>query len=131
MPGPLGCVTGDRVRRSAVSVYVTQFAYTTEAWKALVKKPEDRAAVLAKHAKGLGGRVLSLYYCMGEYDGVVVFEAADEATAASILFTDISSGHLRATRTTTLMSVEETMEAMRRASSEAYPGPKLWSPAPS
>ena len=114
-----------------MSVYMTQFAYTAEAWKALVKKPEDRAAVLAKHVEGLGGRVLSFYYCMGEYDGVAIFEAPDEATAASILFTTISPGHLRATKTTTLMGVEETMEAMRRASSEAYPGPRLWSPAPS
>lgn len=114
-----------------MSVYMTQFAYTAEAWKALVKKPEDRAAVFAEHAEKLGGRVVSFYYCMGEYDGVVVFEAPDEATAASILFTAISPGHLRDTKTTMLMSVEETMEAMTRASSEAYPGPKLWSPMPS
>jgi len=29
------------------------------------------------------------------------------------------------------MSVEDTMEAMRKANAEAYPGPKLWSPVPS
>ena len=111
-----------------MSVYMTQFAYTTEAWKALVKRPEDRAAIFAEHAEGLGGRVLSFYYCMGDYDGVVIFEAPDEGTAASILFTAISPGHLKATKTTALMGVEETMDAMRRANSEAYPGPKLWSP---
>ena len=111
-----------------MSVYMTQFSYTAEAWKALVKRPEDRAAVLAKHAEGLGGRVLSFYYCMGEYDGVVIFEAPDEGTAASILFTVISPGHLKATKTTALLSVDDTMDAMRRANSEAYPAPKLWSP---
>ena len=114
-----------------MSVYMTQFAYTAEAWKALVKKPEDRAAVLAEHAEKLGGRLLSFYYCMGEYDGVAIFEAPDETTAASILFTAVSPGHLKATRTTTLMTVEDTMEAMGRAKAEAYPGPTLWSPAPS
>lgn len=114
-----------------MSLYMTQFAYTAEAWKALVKKPEDRAAVFAEHAEKLGGRMISLYYCMGEYDGVVLFEAPDEQTAASILFTVISPGHLKATRTTTLMTVDETMEAMRRANAESYPKPKLWSPVPS
>ena len=114
-----------------MSVYMTQFAYTAEAWKSLVKKPEDRAAVLAKHAEGLGGRVLSFYYCMGEYDGVVIFQAPDEVTAASILFTTISPGHLKATKTTALLTVEDTMQAMNKAKSEAYPGPKLWSPTPS
>jgi hypothetical protein len=29
------------------------------------------------------------------------------------------------------MSVESTLEAMRRANAEAFPGPKLWSPMPS
>ena len=134
MPGPVrraGRVSGDRVRRLAVSVYMTQFAYTAEAWKSLVKKPEDRAAVLAKHAEGLGGRVLSFYYCMGEYDGVVIFQAPDEVTAASILFTTISPGHLKATKTTALLTVEDAMGAMRKANAGAYPAPELWSPTPS
>jgi uncharacterized protein with GYD domain len=113
-----------------MSLYMTQFAYTAGAWKALVKKPEDRAAVFAEQAEKMGGRMISLYYCMGEYDGLVIFEAPDEATAAAILFTVISPGHLKATRTTLLMSVEDTLEAMRKANSEAYPGPKLWSPMP-
>ena len=114
-----------------MSLYMTQFAYTAEAWKALVKEPEDRAAVFAQHAEKMGGRMVAYYYCMGEYDGLVIFEAPDETTAAAIVFTVISPGHLKATRTTALMSVEDTLEAMRRAKAEAYPGPKLWSPMPS
>lgn len=114
-----------------MSLYMTQFAYTAEAWKALVKNPEDRAAVFAEQAEKMGGRMVAYYYCMGEYDGLVIFEAQDEATAAAILLTVISPGHLKATRTTVLMTVEDTMEAMRKANAEAYPGPKLWSPMPS
>ena len=40
---------------------MTQFAYTVETWKALVKKPQDRAAVFAEQAEKLGGRMVSLY----------------------------------------------------------------------
>ena len=90
-----------------MSLYMTQFAYTAEAWKALVKKPEDRAAVFAKQAEQMGGRMVSHYYCMGEYDG---------------LFTVISPGRLKATRTRVLMSVEDAVEAMRRANAEASRG---------
>lgn len=114
-----------------MALYMTQFSYTADAWKALVKKPEDRSAVFAEHAEKLGGRMISLHYCMGEYDGVVIYEAPDQATAAAIVFTAISPGHLKATRTTSLMTVDEAMEAMRKANAEAYPGPKLWSPMPS
>ena len=112
-------------------LYMTQFSYTAEAWKALVKKPEDRAVVFAKHAEKLGGRMVSLYYCMGDYDGLVIYEAPDEKTAAALVFTVVSPGHLKATKTTPLMTVEETMEAMGKASAEAYPKPTLWSPMPS
>jgi uncharacterized protein with GYD domain len=83
-----------------VSLYMTQFAYTAEAWKALVKEPEDRAAVFAEQAEKMGGWIVSHYYCMVEYDGLVIFEAPDEAIAAAILFTVISPGHLKATKTT-------------------------------
>ena len=114
-----------------MALYMTQFSYTADAWKALVKKPEDRSAVFAEHAEKLGGRMISLHYCMGEYDGVVIYEAPDQATTAAIVFTAISPGHLKATRTTSLMTVDEAMEAMRKANAEAYPGPKLWSPMPS
>ncbi len=114
-----------------MSLYMTQFAYTPQAWKALVKKPQDRAAVFAEQAEKLGGRMVSLYYCMGEYDGLVIFEAPDEETAASIVLTAISPGHLKVTKTTALMTVEQTVEAMRKANAESYPGPQLWSPIPS
>jgi uncharacterized protein with GYD domain len=114
-----------------VSLYMTQFVYTAEAWKALVKKPQDRAAVFAEQAEKLGGRMVSLHYCMGEYDGMVIFEASDEEMGAAIVLTAISPGHLKATKTTALMTVEQTMGAMRKANSESYPGPQLWSPMPS
>lgn len=111
-------------------LYMTQFSYTAGAWKALIKEPEDRAEVFARQAEKMGGRMVSLYYCMGEYDGLVIFEAPDESTAAAIVFAVVSPGHLKATKTTVLMTVEETMEAMRKASAEAYPAPKLWAPEP-
>jgi uncharacterized protein with GYD domain len=112
-------------------LYMTQFAYTPEAWKALVKKPEDRGKVFGELVEKMGGRLVSMYYCMGEYDGMVIYEAPDESTAMATVLSAISPGHLRGTKTTVLLSVENTMVAMHNAKAEAYPGPKLWSPVPS
>jgi uncharacterized protein with GYD domain len=56
---------------------MTQFAYTSEAWKALVKNPEDRGRVFSELVEKMGGRLIALYYCMGEYDGLVIYEAPD------------------------------------------------------
>jgi len=112
-------------------LYMTQFAYTSEAWKALVKKPEDRGKVFGGLVGKMGGRLISMYYCMGEYDGLVIYEAPDESSAVATILSAISPGHLKATKTTVLLSVEDTVEAMNKANAEAYPGPELWSPAPS
>jgi hypothetical protein len=54
-------------------LYMTQFAYTTAAWKALVKKPEDRGKVFGELVEKMGGRLVSMHYCMGEYDGLVIY----------------------------------------------------------
>jgi hypothetical protein len=34
---------------------MTQYAYTSEAWKALVKKPEDRGKIFGELVKKMGG----------------------------------------------------------------------------
>jgi uncharacterized protein with GYD domain len=112
-------------------LYMTQFAYTAEAWKALVKKPENRGKVFGELVEKMGGRLISMYYCMGEYDGMVIYEAPDESAAAATILSAISPGHLRVTKTTVLLSVDDAMVAMHNAKAEAYSGPQLWSPAPS
>jgi uncharacterized protein with GYD domain len=96
--------------------YMTQFAYTTEAWASLVNSPEDRAAILGELLDNLGGRLLDLHYCRGEYDGVFIFEAPDEATANAIVLSTITPGHIKATNTTELFTASEMMDALRKAS---------------
>ncbi|MGH2353878.1 MAG: GYD domain-containing protein [Chloroflexota bacterium] len=104
-------------------LYMTQFAYTPEAWAALVKRPEDRSEVLRALIEQFGGRMLSFYYSFGEYDGLAIFEAPDEAAATSALLAVLSPGHNRALKTTVLLTVEQAMAGMRQASSVAYRPP--------
>ncbi len=103
--------------------YMTQFAYTADAWAALVKKPEDRGQVVRGLVEKMGGRYVNLYYHFGEYDGTLLFEAPDDPTANSIILAAISPGHLKATRTTRLFSVEETLESLRKAAKVPYRAP--------
>jgi uncharacterized protein with GYD domain len=103
---------------------MTQFSYTREACAALVKNPEDRTAGLKAMVEKLGGRHVCLYYCFGDYDGIAIGEYPDETTAAAAILAVIGAGHLKATKTTQLLTVEQAMEAMRKASSLAYAAPK-------
>ncbi len=104
-------------------LYMIQFSYTTEAWTALTKKPTDRRAAIRAIAEKSGGRLIELYYAFGEYDGIVLMEAPDDTTAAAIILAAVSPGHLKANKTTKLLSVEDTLEALRKASTLAYSAP--------
>ena len=107
-------------------LYMTQVGYTSEAWTALTQNPEDRSEAFGRLAESMGGRLLSFYNSFGEYDGLVIYEAPDEPTAMAMVLSAISPGHLRATKTTVLMSVEDSVEAMRKADPKRYRGPELW-----
>ena len=104
--------------------YMTQFSYTAEAWAALAKNPQDRSQVLEDLFQKIGGRLESLSYCFGDYDGVLIGEAPDDVAMTAGVIAAIGPGHIRATKTTRLMSPEEAMAAMRKAGEIAYPGPR-------
>jgi uncharacterized protein with GYD domain len=106
-----------------MALYMIQGTYTAEAWATMTKNPQDRSIPIRELAQKLGGRLVDVYYCFGEYDVVVLVEAPDDVTASAIVLAAISPGHLKAIKTTKLLTVEETMEAMRKAGSVTYPAP--------
>lgn len=106
--------------------YMSQFTYTNEALEALVKEPEDRGAVFREQVEKLGGKVHAFYHCLGEYDGVTIYEVPDEATASALILTVKGPGHLKEVKTTELHTVETAMEGMRKASEQSYRGPLQW-----
>lgn len=74
-------------------------------------------------AESVGGRVLSFHFSFGEYDGVVLLKAPDDKTAATIALVAASTGHLKDLKTTTLLSVEDTMEVLRKVGGTTYQAP--------
>jgi uncharacterized protein with GYD domain len=108
---------------NSMALYMVQFAYTAEAWATLEKNPQDRSVPIRELAQKLGGRLVGLYYCFGEYDGVVLAELPDDIAAIATSLAAVSPGHVKAIKTTKLFTVEETMEAMRKAGSAGYQGP--------
>ena len=106
-----------------MALYLVQFAYTAEALATMAKNPQDRSVPVKEAVQKLGGQLLGFYYCFGEYDGVALYEAPDDTTASAISMVAVSPGHLKASHTTKLFTVEETMEAMRKAGSLTFQGP--------
>jgi hypothetical protein len=74
----------------------------------------------------MGGRLLSWYLSFGEYDGLLIYEAPDNATAGTAALAAASRGHLRALKTTPLFTAEESVELMRRAGGTSFRAPGQW-----
>jgi uncharacterized protein with GYD domain len=120
---PLLVIVGGRKEEVTMPLYMTQFAYTPEAWAALVDNPEDRSAPVRQLTEAMGGRVIGWYMSFGEYDGLVIYETLDNATAGAAALAAASRGHLRALKTTPLFTAEESVELMRRAGGASFRAP--------
>jgi uncharacterized protein with GYD domain len=59
----------------------------------------------------------------GEYDAHVILQAPDNVTAAALSLAAAAGGSVKAVKTTPLMTMEEGMQAMRKAASAGYRPP--------
>ncbi|HEX5779265.1 MAG TPA: GYD domain-containing protein [Xanthobacteraceae bacterium] len=107
-------------------LYLTRFSYTPATWAKLIKNPEDRRAAAKEYIEAAGGKLHGYWYAFGEHDGYNLFEAPDNASMAATALAIGSGGALSSIQTTVLLSVEEAMAAMKKASSIRYrpPGEK-------
>jgi uncharacterized protein with GYD domain len=103
--------------------YMIQAAYTAEAAATMAKNPQDRSKPFDELTQKLGGRLISDYFCLGEYDIVAIFEVPDDTIALATSMAAVAPGHVKAIKTTRLFTMEETMEAMGKAGSVTYQGP--------
>ena len=103
--------------------YLHQVAFTPEAWGKMVKQPQDREAAMRPVIEKLGGKLISYWFCFGDYDSLLITEFPDHASAAAAPMAASASGMLKAVKTTPLMSMKEAMEAMRKAGSAGYRAP--------
>ena len=107
-----------------MALYMTQFSYTKEATAAMAKKPQDRSLGLIKALEKLGGKLVCIYFCFGDYDGVAIVEVPDNVTALALIMAVTAAGQLKTVETTVLLTMEETVQAMKMAGDLVYKGPE-------
>ena len=103
--------------------YLIRASYTPEGWAALVKNPQNRREALRPVIEAAGGKLDAFYYAFGEDDAFVLVELPDNVSAAAISMSVAASGAVKSTATTPLMTAEEAVEAMKRASRAGYRPP--------
>jgi len=104
-------------------LYLTKFSYTPEAWARLIRNPEDRRKAAEAYIESVGGKLHGFWYAFGAHDGYNLWEAPDNVSMAAVAVAIGAGGALSSIETTVLLSVEETLEALRKAEQVRYRPP--------
>jgi uncharacterized protein with GYD domain len=102
-------------------------SYTPEAWGAQLKSPQIRVEIVRSLMDRLGGSFETVYMAFGEYDIVGIMDLPDNVSAAAMSMVVSAGGAVKAIETTLLMTIEEGLQAMRKA---ATPRRHTGHPAP-
>ncbi len=92
-------------------LFISQGRYTEGAIKAMLIKPQDRTAAVARLVERAGGKMVAFYLLFGEYDWMVVYEAPSGQEAAAIMLAAVGAGAITSTRTMLAMSGAEAQAA--------------------
>lgn len=68
--------------------------------------------------------MLAFYYSFGEYDGMILAEMPDNVSGIATTIAAFSEGNLLNIKITILITVDEAMEAMKKASGVKLAQPK-------
>ncbi|MBC7910335.1 MAG: GYD domain-containing protein [Pyrinomonadaceae bacterium] len=107
-----------------MAYYMLQGAYSTDAWESLVSNPVNRVEAIRPAIENLGGHIENAWFAFGEYDVVLIMQMPDNLNAAAFAFAIAAGGAFKTHKTTPLMSIDEGVEAMRRASDTGYSPPR-------
>lgn len=103
--------------------YLVQASYNTQGITDLVKNPQDRSAAVRAVVERLGGSIESFDYALGDYDVVANFQVPDNVSAVALAMAVGAGGSISAFKTTVLITMEEAIEAMRKAATLGYRPP--------
>jgi uncharacterized protein with GYD domain len=103
-----------------MALYMYQAAYTPESMAAQIKEPQDRIEAVRPALEAMGTKFLAAGYPFGEYDVLVVYEASDDTTAASLAMAVAAGGAVRSAKTTRLLNGQEWVESLRKAQGSQY-----------
>jgi uncharacterized protein with GYD domain len=103
--------------------YMLQASFTSEAWVKMLNEPQNREQAIRPVIEKLGGKLLGYWFAFGESDAVVIVQMPDNVSAAAASLAAAAGGAVKSVKTTPLMTVEEGMQAMRKAGGAGYRAP--------
>ena len=103
--------------------YLTKFSYTPATWARLIGNPEDRRKAAQLYIESVGGKLHGFWYAFGTHDGYTLWEAPDNVSMAAVALAIAGGGAISSLETTVLLTIDETMDALRKAGQIRYRAP--------
>ena len=102
--------------------YLIQASYTAEGLKGVQKdKASGRRAAMMAACESIGGKLDAVYYCLGEHDVIAIVDLPNSQAATALSVAASSSGLVHS-KTTALLTVEETDQALGKSVNYKPPG---------
>jgi uncharacterized protein with GYD domain len=104
-------------------LYLSRFSYTPETWARMIRNPDDRRKAAQLYIESVGGKLHGFWYAFGTYDGYNLWEAPDNVSMAAVALAITGGGALTSFETIVLLTVDETIDALRKAGQVQYRAP--------
>jgi uncharacterized protein with GYD domain len=109
-------------KENTMPKYLIEASYTAEGLRGLQKdKASGRKQAVTKVVESLEGKVEAMYFALGAYDVVIIADLPDTVSAAALSLSVSATGLVR-TKSTALLTVEETDRALTKKISYRGPG---------
>ena len=79
-----------------MATFVSTIKFTEQGIKS-IKETTKRAASIKAAAKKMGVKVTNIFWTLGAYDGLLLFEASDDETATALMLQIGISGNVQTT----------------------------------
>jgi uncharacterized protein with GYD domain len=91
-----------------------QASYTAKSMAAQLTEPRDPVEAMRSALEDLGAEIVVAGFPFGEYDVLLVYDAPDDLTAASVAMAVAAEGEVKSAKTTRLLSGQEWLESLRK-----------------
>lgn len=103
--------------------YLLEISYTSKGFASLINNPQNRMDALRPVFKSLGGHLQNMWFSFGEHDLIIICQLPDNISIAAISMAISAGDAVKNVKTTPLMTMEEGIEAMKKATMTMYEPP--------
>lgn len=96
--------------------YLIQLKYESKSIEKLIANPHSREEFMRPVIEKLGGKIKGLWFSFGKYDVVAIMTLPDKVSIEALAMASRATGYIKDFKAVCLLSMDESIEAMKKAS---------------